>query len=240
MSYNRILVVSDNHFLVSSFKNVIKDLSINEDRFTFACTSPKLEWPAENLRCINVKKDYERIGRDFDLVFSLHCKQIFPIALVNTVKCINIHPGLNPYNRGWYPQVFSILNKLPIGATIHEMDDKIDHGKVIVQKEVRIDPWDTSLDVYNKVLTAEIELLKEHLPYILENNYTAFPMAQEGNYNSVEDFRNLLEIDPESTVVVSQFIDRLRALTHGTFDNAFYFDRATGKKIFINIKLKPE
>lgn len=63
-----------------------------------------------------------------DIVFSLHCKQIFPQSLVEAVTCINVHPGYNPYNRGWYPQVFSIMNGLPAGVTIHKMDDKVDHG----------------------------------------------------------------------------------------------------------------
>jgi methionyl-tRNA formyltransferase len=62
----------------------------------------------------------------YQLVFSLHCKQIFPSELISNVKCINVHPGYNPLNRGWYPQVFSIIYDLPIGATIHEIDEVVD------------------------------------------------------------------------------------------------------------------
>jgi methionyl-tRNA formyltransferase len=78
------------------------------------------------------------------------------------MRCINIHPGLNPYNRGWYPQVFAINNGLPHGATIHEMDDKIDHGDIIYQKSVDIKLSDTSKTLYERVLDTEIFLFKEN------------------------------------------------------------------------------
>ena len=46
-----------------------------------------------------------------------------------------------------FQQVFSILNKLPVGVTIHEMDEQLDHGIIIVQKEINIFSWETSCDV---------------------------------------------------------------------------------------------
>ena len=49
--------------------------------------------------------------RHYKVGISAHCKQIFPAKLVENVRCYNIHPGYNPYNRGWFPQVFSIINK---------------------------------------------------------------------------------------------------------------------------------
>lgn len=95
---------------------------------------------------INVKDEEtkNKIISDYDLVFSLHCKQIFPKRLVENVCCINFHPGLNPYNRGWYPQAFSIINGLPDGSTIHLMDSEVDHGAIIAQKKVDIKVSDTS------------------------------------------------------------------------------------------------
>ena len=75
--------------------------------------------------------------------------------------------ALTPHNRGWFPQVFSLINGKPCGVTIHEIDEKLDHGDIIVQKEVVAEPWDTSLDVYNKILNTEVELIEK---YMLDNN----------------------------------------------------------------------
>ena len=51
---------------------------------------------------------------------------MFPVDMVRNYRCINVHPGLNPYNRGWFPQTFSLVNHFPVGVTIHEMDAHLD------------------------------------------------------------------------------------------------------------------
>lgn len=141
---------------------------------------------------------------------------------MNGVRCVNIHPGLNPYNRGWYPQVFSIINKLPIGVTIHEMDEFVDHGPIIIQKEIKIEDYETSFDVYKKLLETSIELIKENLMNIIYGNYrVSFPNI-EGNLNLRKDFVNLLEIDMAKIATYREVIDFLRAMTFKGHNNAFF------------------
>ncbi|MGB0918891.1 MAG: dTDP-4-amino-4,6-dideoxyglucose formyltransferase, partial [Flavobacteriales bacterium] len=158
--------------------------------------------------------------------------------LVQAVRCINVHPGLNPYNRGWFPQVFSILNGLPTGATIHEIDEELDHGNIIAQQEVENNVWDTSIDIYNRVLQQELKLLEAHLPQILEDNYKTFEPNEEGNLNLKKDFNALCELDIEKVQRVGDTIDQLRALTHGEYQNAYFFDPKTGKKVYVSIRLE--
>lgn len=238
MKYKRVLVVTDNHFLFRNFKSLIKDLALPDSYFSFCCTSPTMQLAEEGLQKINIKKEYQTIIGKFDLIFSLHCKQIFPENLVRKIKCINVHPGLNPYNRGWYPQVFSIINKKPIGATIHEMDEQVDHGGILAQREVTVNPWDTSLDVYNKVVIVELDLLKENLISLLNDEHDPLLLSDEGNYNSIEDFHQLLQLNMEEKGTIGELIDKLRALTHGNFRNAYFIDKATGKKVFVKINLE--
>ena len=52
------------------------------------------------------------------------------------------------------------------------MDEQIDHGGIIGQKEVTVSPKDTSLEIYNKVIEAEKELIKEHIISIIDEDYT--------------------------------------------------------------------
>jgi methionyl-tRNA formyltransferase len=156
------------------------------------------------------------------------------------VKCINIHPGFNPINRGWYPQVFSIINKLPVGATIHEIDEKLDHGNIIAREFVNKESYDTSESLYNKIVDKEIELLELNIENIISGNFKVTVPEEEGNLNLKKDFNKLLELDLEEQISVGDLINRLRALTHGDFNNAYFIDPSTGKKIFIRINLKPE
>ena len=192
---------------------------------------PLREDSADLLKANEIKKNYS-------LAISIHCKQFFPSHLVNNIRCINVHPGYNPYNRGWYPQVFSILNGLKSGVTIHEMDEKLDHGPIIVQKEYKIESWDTSGTAYEKIMKLERELVFEHFLSIRDNKYKAVLPCKEGNINISKDFEKIKCLSLDEHGRFGDFLNRLRALTHGGYKNAYYIDE-TGKKIYVRIILEP-
>jgi dTDP-4-amino-4,6-dideoxyglucose formyltransferase len=161
----------------------------------------------------------------YDLVFSLHCKKIFPKELVNTVRCVNVHPGYNPYNRGMFPHVFSIINGLPAGVTIHEMDEKIDHGKILERQDVQVLETDTSESLYNRVIEAEVQLLNRTIDAIVHNRIKGFIPEEPGNYNSIHDYRDICNIDLNKLGEFRDFYNLLRALSHGQYKNAKYKDK---------------
>ena len=47
--------------------------------------------------------------------------------------CINVHPAYQPYNRGAYTNVWSIVEKTPAGVTVHYIDEGVDTGDIIPQ-----------------------------------------------------------------------------------------------------------
>jgi dTDP-4-amino-4,6-dideoxyglucose formyltransferase len=188
-------------------------------------------------KVLDVTMNVDYIVSNYDLVISLHCQQIFPAKLVNNLRCVNIHPGFNPFNRGWYPQAFACINKLPCGITIHEMDEKIDHGAIIYQKETAVYPWDTSKEIYDRNLETERMLLKEHLEAIVSGEYTTSLPLQLGNYNSKKDYFDLQKLDLNTQGTFGEFIDYLRAISHGDYKNA-YFVTPEGEKVFVKISLE--
>ena len=199
--------------------------------------SPKGLLP--NTPRLSVREQLQGIITKYNVVFSIHCKQMFPAELVNAVRCVNIHPGLNPYNRGWFPQVFSIINGLKAGVTIHEMDEKLDHGPIIVQKEYTIESWDTSGTAYTKLMKIERELLLESYSAILEGSYRAVTPHIEGNINYKNDFDQLKCLDLQEEAKFRDFLNLLRALTHENFRNAYFVD-VSGRKVFVRVTLEPE
>jgi len=241
-----ILLLTDNDELLNRFKKLIEEKKLdNSNNFLFNYAySPNnkafiekyqnTEW----IKPLKVKEGIDFLINEYDLIISLHCKQIFPSELVEKVKCINIHPGLNPNNRGWFPQVFSIINGLPCGATIHEIDEKLDHGPIICQKEVLIEMYDTSLTAYDKILNAEIELLNDNFENILKLEYETFT-KDEGNLNLKKDFDALCEIDINQNDTFLNHINKLRALTHGDYANAYFID-GKGNKIFLKLEMRKE
>ena len=240
-----ILVIIDNTWQYDKIKVIIKEKSRNDLSFDFWHSNVPTEiWEHPDFKnqkkVLEVKEKTDWILENFDMVVSVHCYQFFPAKLVNNIKCINIHPGYNPINRGWYPQVFAIINNLSIGATIHEMDEKLDNGPIICRRLVDKFPWDTSLSIYNRVLDTEMELLYDNFDSIFNNTYTVIKPEIGGNFFSKKDFNDLLEIDLDTKDTYRNVLNRLRALTHGIYKNAYFIDSETGKKIYLNLLLTPE
>jgi methionyl-tRNA formyltransferase len=240
--FKQVLIISDNPTLVAGFKEIIKQPEYDSFQFAYRCSKGSEESLSKALGAevssVRVKSNWQELANQFGLIISLHCKQLFPAELVQAVRCVNVHPGLNPYNRGWFPQVFSILNGLPTGATIHEIDEELDHGNIIAQAEVENNVWDTSIDIYNRVLQMELELLKQYLLKILKGDYETFEPSEEGNLNLKKDFDALCELDLAKNQSIGETIDLLRALTHGEYQNAFFMDPKTGKKVYVSIRLE--
>jgi methionyl-tRNA formyltransferase len=234
------MIFTDNPVLYRSFREIVAEQKLGEQyTFTYACTPNNALFDDEDVEPLRIKAAVEELTARYDVIVSCHSKQIFPPALVKRIRCINIHPGLNPYNRGWFPQVFSILNKLPAGVTIHEMDEAIDHGPIILQERVPIEQSDTSLTAYERVVATEVRLLKAHLPMLLEGTYETRLPSEEGTYNSIQDFRALCELDLEEQGTMGELLDRLRALSHGEYWNSYFIDE-TGAKVWVKLQMKKE
>lgn len=236
----KVLVISDNPYILKSLDQ-IKNL-VSEVDFDYAISPFSNRNNFDKLGNIMVldvrrEKDITLIIANYRLVISAHCKQLFPPQLVNSVRCVNIHPGYNPINRGWYPQVFAILYKTSIGATIHEMDEELDNGAIIAREKVPQYSWDTSLTLYNRVVEKELELLKKNIKFIINGNYVAETPEEKGQLYLKKDFKSLLQLDLQEHSTMEELLNRLRALTHGEYKNAYYIDKQTGKKVFVSLSL---
>lgn len=235
----RILVLSDNSFILTRFYEISKRAEFSNYDFEWA-KSPKSDLvglSVEGIFTLDLKDEshLKFVVENYDLVFSAHSKQLFPPFMVDRVRCINIHPGYNPYNRGWYPQVFAILNDLVFGATIHEIDYELDNGRIIARKLVDVDSFDTSLSLYRKVLDVEVELIEAYLLNIIQGNYEAVLPEESGNVYYKKDFIEICHLDLDEKLTLKDCIKKLRALSHGDFKNAFFVDEKTGKKIYVKI-----
>ena len=188
----KVCIITDNLYIYENFMILLNRKNLQNHSFDFYY-SPWNKSLAEKfgengvMRPIRLKEQGKEFFDSYDLFLSLHCKQLFPEEMVNNHLCINVHPGYNPYNRGWFPQVFGIMNKLPIGVTIHKMDAELDHGPILWQETLEMYDYETSKDIYDRILALEMRLMDEHLEDLLTGNYTLTPMAEEGNVNYKQD-----------------------------------------------------
>jgi len=87
-------------------------------------------------------------------------------------KIINIHPSLLPAFPGLDAQRQAIEYGVKIsGCTVHFVDDRLDHGAIILQKAVEVADTDTAEILSAKILEHEHALYVEALKRIVQGNY---------------------------------------------------------------------
>ena len=85
-------------------------------------------------------------------------------------KIINIHPSLLPKYKGLNTHLRAINNKEKYsGCTVHYVNSKLDSGKIILQKKVRILKNDTCKSLSKKILKHEHIIYPKALKKILFN-----------------------------------------------------------------------
>lgn len=77
-------------------------------------------------------------------------------------KIINIHPSLLPKYKGLNTHNRAIQNRDKFsGCTVHYVTEKLDSGKIIMQRKVKITKKDTPTTLAKKVLKQEHRLYPE-------------------------------------------------------------------------------
>ena len=83
-------------------------------------------------------------------------------------QILNIHPSLLPKYKGLNTHDRAIKNKDRYsGCTVHFVTAKLDSGKIIIQKKVKINKKDTPRTLANKVLAEEHKLYPEAILKII-------------------------------------------------------------------------
>jgi phosphoribosylglycinamide formyltransferase-1 len=82
-------------------------------------------------------------------------------------RILNIHPALLPKYGGdgmygIHVHEAVIASRDPVsGATVHMVDEEYDHGSIVLQKKVFVDPADTAESLAKKVLAVEHQIYPE-------------------------------------------------------------------------------
>ena len=149
--------------------------------------------------------------------------------------CLNLHPSYLPFNRGQYPNVWSIVEGTPIGVTLHYMDEGVDTGDVVGQQRVLVDTADTGETLYRKLEHAGLELFKRSWPRIRSGDAPRFAQPKGGTYHRARDVENIDRIELDTTYTARELIDLLRARTFPPYPGA-YFEQG-GRRIYLRLYL---
>ena len=116
----------------------------------------------------------------YDFLISFSYRYIISKEILNYFKdkAINLHISYLPWNKGADPNLWSILENTPQGVTIHQMDYKLDAGKILYQKEIFFDENETLKSSYEKLQIDLVELFIAKWDNIKNNK--AVPKNQRG------------------------------------------------------------
>lgn len=108
---------------------------------------------------------------NIDLIVLAGFMRVLGSELINRYrnKIINIHPALLPAFKGaeGIKDAFEYGAKLA-GVTVHFVDEKTDHGPIILQAQVRIEEPDTLESLEAKIHTIEHKLYPQAIRLFLE------------------------------------------------------------------------
>src|SRR5580698_876406 len=183
-------------------------------------------------RVVAVKPDM-----GISIMFGYLLKQEFLSLLPH--GCLNLHPAFLPFNRGAHPNVWSIVDRTPAGVTLHYIDEGVDTGDIIRQKEVPVSPTDTGETLYRKLEAAGLHLLRESWPDIEAGNIERTPQSRtSGTSHKAADVLEIDEIRLSDTYRAEELLNILRARTFPPHQGAFF--RNAGRKVYVRIQFEEE
>src|SRR6267378_2622857 len=147
------VVISD--VLDAPILDIARDFSVANAYLPPGQFRTRLEPDAEN-ELVNMLRD---AGVDLVVLAGFMRVLHAPLLQAFPQRIINIHPSLLPKFPGleaWKQALAA--GETVTGCTVHYVDEKIDHGRIIAQREVPILPDDTPETLHARIQVAEREL----------------------------------------------------------------------------------
>lgn len=126
----------------------------------------------------------------FDLVISHGYRHILNKSLLGGSNpiIVNLHISCLPWNRGAHPNFWSFYDGSPSGVTIHIIDEGIDTGPIIYQKNISFTKDENTFEKTYDRLISEIEnLFIDHLNDILLKKFPIIKQNRSGTFHLVSD-----------------------------------------------------
>jgi methionyl-tRNA formyltransferase len=214
------------------------DDSIYEKEIADVCATAGIEC----FRNVNVNEDsFVALlkQRGIDIVILAWWPTIVKSAALSAVNIgwINHHNSLLPHNRGKHPYYWSIVENRPYGVTLHFIDENIDEGQILTQKELPVSITDTGESIYNRSISEIIQLFQDFYPQIISGNLQPFNVPGEpGSFHWASEIEEHSCIDLDAGYTAIDLINIMRARTFTNGNSAYFWH--DGKKYLIKLTIQ--
>lgn len=130
-----------------------------------------------------------------DLLLSYNYRFLIKAEILEQMggSAINLHTSYLPYNRGAYPNIWSILDGTPKGVSIHYLDTGFDTGDVIAQRHLHLPDNLTLRESYDQLQREMQRLFMDIYPYMNQWNQLRCRQKFGGTQHTVADFRQMVQ-----------------------------------------------
>lgn len=133
----------------------------------------------KNLKDDKLREELASQEADFSIVVDYG--KILPswILSIASKHCICLHPSLLPFYRGPAPIEYALMDgKSSTGVTVFVVNERVDSGDIILQKEVAIDSNDDFFSLSDRLTKEGCRLLIEAMDKISHDDYTLRPQDE--------------------------------------------------------------
>ena len=212
------------------------------------------------------KKIYKRLGYDYEnvvnliyvtedddlyelvekykpeVIFFVGWSWIVKDDIIKNYECVCLHPSPLPKYRGGSPIQNQIINgELKSAVTLFLMDDGIDTGDIVYQKEISL--LGNLYEIYNRIVLSGIVGMKELIDFKIKNNKKFTGKKQNENEASFYKRRkpNMSEINMKDfkLYTANELYNKVRSL-QDPYPNAFVICKDDTKLYITNTKVDDE
>ena len=140
------------------------------------------------------------IENNIDIIVCFGYSKIFKADILKMVEIINIHFSLLPLHRGPNPNLWAWLKDTKKGVSLHYINEGIDKGDLISQKEVVMDDSYSLQSSYDKLTQVAIEMFAESWPLIRMKTNKRTPQVGTSSYHTMSDQSNITPLFNEGGV----------------------------------------
>lgn len=150
---------------------------------------------------------------------------------------VNTHPSLLPHNRGKHYNFWALVEQSPFGVTLHRVDEGVDTGEIVAQREITYDWSDTGGSLYAKAQEAMVDLF-----------CTTYPELRRGGFkstiqnNALASFHHSSEIESASFIDLDrlysgrEILNLLRARTFAGYPGCRFDDQGDRFEVSVEVK----
>ena len=128
-----------------------------------------------------------------DFILSFGFRKIISENFIKKIKkpIFNIHLSYLPFNRGAHPNFWSFIENTPAGVSIHEINEGIDTGNIILRKKINfninLNKFSTFKKTYSYLFLEAEKLFKKNFNKIYNKKYKRILNNSKGTFHYKKD-----------------------------------------------------